>query len=257
MNNIDGLWWKSGIPHPMLGRKLSEEAKLKISQKNIGKKGLSGKNNPMYGIHKVGEDAPFFGHKHSEETKNKIREGLVKSYREGKHPRRDTSGEKNPMYGVKSPTYGKQRSEEVKQKISASHIGLRPTEETKEKLKLHRAKRIFPFKDSLPEKKIQGYLKALNIEYKAHHLIFEIEHFYRCDLLLENRKVVIECDGDYWHNYPHGKELDHLRNKELIESGYKVFRLWEHTIENLKLHDFQRVLEKEIIAKKKPLLVQI
>jgi group I intron endonuclease len=32
----------------------------------------SGKNNPMYGVHKYGEDAPMYGKKHTEESKQKI-----------------------------------------------------------------------------------------------------------------------------------------------------------------------------------------
>ncbi|GAG67123.1 unnamed protein product [marine sediment metagenome] len=39
--------------------------------------------------------------------------------------------------------------------------------------------------------------------------------------------LVIECDGDYWHKYPVGRDIDHIRTKELIQKGFKVLRLWE------------------------------
>ena len=51
-----------------------------------------------------------------------------------------------------------------------------------------------------------------------------------------------ECDGDYWHKYPIGKNIDKFRNKELIEKGFKVLRLWEHEIREIQLKDFEEML---------------
>ena len=60
-----------------------------------------------------GEKNPFYGKKHSEETKRKISEA--------------TKCENNPMYG-------KHHSEESKKKISEAHKGKHPSEETRKKL---------------------------------------------------------------------------------------------------------------------------
>lgn len=49
---------------------------------------LAGKNNPMYGTHRSGEQAPMYGKKHSDKTKQKM------SYNHT-----DVSGNKNPFYG--------------------------------------------------------------------------------------------------------------------------------------------------------------
>jgi very-short-patch-repair endonuclease len=54
--------------------------------------------------------------------------------------------------------------------------------------------------------------------------------------------LVIECDGNYWHKYPVGNEIDHIRTSELIAKGFKVLRLWESEIKNLSLSDFQNKL---------------
>lgn len=63
------------------GRKVSSETRNKISQANKGRKhsdevnkskGLPGEKNPMYGVHRHGENSPHFGHSHSEESKLKI-----------------------------------------------------------------------------------------------------------------------------------------------------------------------------------------
>jgi len=52
------------------GRKHSEHSKKLISKSHID---VSGKNNPMFGVHRYGENAPNYGNKHSNETKEKQR----------------------------------------------------------------------------------------------------------------------------------------------------------------------------------------
>ncbi len=155
-------------------------------------------------------------------------------------------------------------SEETKRKQSLVRIGKHPTEETKRKLstiwnspeyqklaKERRAKQVFPLKDSLPEIKIQNFLKQLSITFLAHKHIKEIEHGYQCNILIPSMNLIIECDGDYWHGnqnierfkdlneYQKNKRLlDDLRTKELIEKGFKVLRLWESDINKMNLNDF-------------------
>ena len=89
------------------------------------------------------------------------------------------------------------------------------------------------------EIKIQTYLKELGIEFFTHEYIKEIRHSYQCDIFIPSLNMVIECDGDYWHKYPTGTELDHIRTKELIEKGFKVLRLWEREINKMSVEDFK------------------
>jgi very-short-patch-repair endonuclease len=56
--------------------------------------------------------------------------------------------------------------------------------------------------------------------------------------------LVLECDGNYWHNYPLGTERDHLRTSELIKKGFKVLRLWESEIKNMDRNTIQTKLRK-------------
>ena len=59
---------KDKIGKALTGREMPEEIKRKISEK------MSGENNPMYDDHRfVGENSPWFGKKHTEETKEKMR----------------------------------------------------------------------------------------------------------------------------------------------------------------------------------------
>ncbi len=116
-------------------------------------------------------------------------------------------------------------------------------EETSKKIKLKireaRAKQIFPLKDSSIEVKIQDYLKQLGYEFFTHQYMNEIEHGYQCDILIPALNLVIECDGDYWHKYPIGRDIDHIRTKELLSKGFKVLRLWEKEIRIMGLEEFK------------------
>ena len=77
------------------GRKLSEETRAKMRVNNAGE------GNPMYGVKRTGKDNPFFGRKHSEETKEKI-----KSANKGRLPWNK----------------GQPRSEETKEKIRQTKL---------------------------------------------------------------------------------------------------------------------------------------
>lgn len=50
-----------------IGKHHTEETKKKLSEKKLGEK------NPMWSIHNTGENAPFYGKTHSDETKNRMK----------------------------------------------------------------------------------------------------------------------------------------------------------------------------------------
>ena len=52
-------------------------------------------------------------------------------------------------------------------------------------------------------------------------------------------------DGKYYHNYPHGRKLDIIHNKELIEKGYNVLRFWEDMFDENKV--LNRIYNSNII----------
>ncbi len=110
-----------------------------------------------------------------------------------------------------------------------------------------RAKRIFPTKDTKIEVKIQNFLKQLGIEYFTHQYM-KIEHGYQCDILIPSMNLVIECDGDYWHKYPTGNDIDHIRTSELLSKGFKVLRLWEHEIKKLDLNKFKQKIKSPLVV---------
>lgn len=69
-------------------------------------------------------------------------------------------------------------------------------------------------------------LDALNIRYKRQAFIG------RClvDFFLLEKRLVIECDGTYWHSLPGRQESDQRRDSWLQSKGFKVIRLTEREI---------------------------
>jgi len=163
-------------------------------------------------------------------VRNRMKKGWFKNLKETKKK----MSESNHCYWK-----DKQFSEDHIKNLKKSHIKYyKEHPEEIERLKEQRAKIVLPVKDTSIEVKIQQFLKTLGIEYFTHQYM-KIEHGYQCDVLIPSMNLVIECDGDYWHKYPIGREIDHIRTKELIEKGFKVLRLWEFEIREITLDDFE------------------
>jgi very-short-patch-repair endonuclease len=218
---------------------------LKHTEEEINKMRLS----------KLGDKNSMFGKKHTTENIIKIKNTLQKSEVKAKmHQPRDKdfgrrikityTPERLKLYrernlGNKNPKYGQKDTLETKLRKSISH----KKPELIKKLRELRSKQIFPLKDTSIEIKIQNYLRELKIEFFTHTYIKDINHSYQCDILIPSINLVIECDGDYWHKYPVGNEIDHIRTSELIEKGFKVLRLWEKEINIMSMEDFKKRLE--------------
>ena len=163
-------------------------------------------------------------------------------------------------YKLKGKTYeelhGVDKAKEMKSKQSKKRKIICNTPEARERLREAGLCSITPVKDTSIEVKIQDYLKQLGIEFLTHQYMI-IEHRYRCDIFIPSQNLVIECDGDYWHGHP-GKysndELtrrqrdqrmrDKFRNKELVEKGFKVLRLWECEIKEMTISEFESKIKQ-------------
>ena len=141
----------------------------------------------------------------------------------------------------KISTANNERPKEVNLKISDTLKEYFKNPRNREIIKEARKNQITPIKDTKIEIKIQNYLKELNIEFFTHQYI-DIEHGYQCDIFIPVLKLVIECDGIYWHHYPTGTDLDKIRTQELIEKGFKVLRLWESEINIMTIVNFKNKL---------------
>lgn len=56
--------------------------------------------------------------------------------------------------------------------------------------------------------------------------------FYTCDFVIESSRLVIECDGTYWHSIDKVFRRDKRKDKLLTSKGYKVLRLPESRIKS-------------------------
>lgn len=173
----------------------------------------------------------------SEEHKKRVSETRKRLYKEGKLI--GYSGEDNPMYGKVPWNKGIPRNEEERKKMSETKLKRYSFEYLSLIGKEARKKSIVPLKDTKIEVKIQQFLESLQIDFFTHKYITEIEHGYQCDIFVPSLNLVIECDGDYWHKYPTGNDIDHIRTKELIDKGFKVLRLWEHEINDMDINKFK------------------
>jgi very-short-patch-repair endonuclease len=88
-------------------------------------------------------------------------------------------------------------------------------------------KRNRVFKETSIELKIKKELNSRDIKYFKNYYL---EDIVNVDFFLPKYNLVIQCDGDYWHNKLEVKERDERQDKVLIENGYKVYRFWEHEI---------------------------
>ena len=94
-----------------------------------------------------------------------------------------------------------------------------------------RFRQNFPWKSKL-EKTMHHLLGEMQVKFISHKRIYDIPHRYQCDIFIKPN-IVLECDGEYWHQYPHGRPIDRVRNEEMKEAGYKVIRLWGKQIERM------------------------
>ncbi len=57
---------------------------------------------------------------------------------------------------------------------------------------------------------------------------------YYADFLILNSKLIIECDGEYWHRSDFAKKRDSKKDKFLALKGYKIYRFTEKEIKESK-----------------------
>jgi len=86
--------------------------------------------------------------------------------------------------------------------------------------------KLVPYSMTTPELAMMDILDDVGVEYNEQASIGA----YRVDFLLPNHNIVLEVDGDYWHNLPGAKERDELRDVTIMEKGYDVIRFWESEI---------------------------
>lgn len=193
----------------------------------------------------------------SNTMKEKYRKGIIKHLKEIPHPGPTKSARKKLSDIQKQKWTLGQVTDRQRQTLFKKGHDLKRNQDkifkeghevdskTREAVKKNRATQVFPLNDTSIEKKMQDSLRQLKIDFITHKRISNIEHAYNCDIFVPSMNLIIECDGDYWHQpYPHGKEIDLIRSREMRERGYRVLRLWGSEINVMELNDLNNILVK-------------
>ena len=179
----------------------SEEWKRKISESHKGKK--------LSEEHKKKLSLAIKGKKRSEETKRKMSE-----WQKGKN----------------NHNYGKHLTGETKRKMSLVKKGKHYSEEAKRNMSIARIKYMASGKMKKKDTSIEIAIEQELIKNKIPYMKqVPIEGIALVDFLLPN-KIIIQADGDYWHNLPGRKNRDINQDFLLSFKGYKIFRFTETEI---------------------------
>ena len=147
------------------------------------------------------------GREWSEETKKHVAEGVKRSYVNNPNLRMSRTLSNKAAWASMS-------AEERKHRYAK---GLR-------KMQL-RAQQI---NVSSIEMKVKSQLDNIGIRY-IHQLQVD-EGKFILDFYIPSLKLVIECNGDYWHNLENRKRRDDDLKKYVMSTGRSIIFLWEHEI---------------------------
>ena len=92
------------------------------------------------------------------------------------------------------------------------------------------------------EKKGSEILNDLNIEHDTQVPMFGK---FVVDVLVKDKKIIIQWDGEYWHNKPKRKNLDISQDSYLIKCGYKVIRITDKQIKN-NIEEVYQIIIKSV-----------
>lgn len=79
---------------------------------------------------------------------------------------------------------------------------------------------------------VQKQLDSLGIRYLQQKRVNDGKRDYWLDFYIPSFKLVIECNGDYWHNLPERKEQDKMLKEYVESTSRRIVFIWEHEIKD-------------------------
>lgn len=178
------------------------------------------KGRPASTERKAKVSAALTGHSRYQ---NKEWRSKISSALKGRSPSVNTINALKAYHASLSP---EQKSEAARRRVIA-RWKTRTPEQIKEELKKPQQASQKANPSSL-ERIVSAILDGLKIDYSAQQFIGP----FMVDFYIPSLKLVIECDGTYWHGLPGRKEEDRTRDAKLASWGYKVLRLSEKEIKS-------------------------
>lgn len=90
------------------------------------------------------------------------------------------------------------------------------------------------------ERKMQTLFQESNLNFQPQFTIGQ----YIVDFAFKNQKLVVECDGDYWHGSDQQKAKDRRKDGFLKKNGWQILRLTETEIKENPENCLSKVLSK-------------
>lgn len=183
---------------------------------------MSGKNNPNYGGKWYGECPSKWTQEKRKKVVEKMRETVINNgSQRGKNNGRWDGGKQEhscTICGTRSlyTPYVHRLIESGERKPSCSV-----------QCSLAIGRRNIKFEATSIEIAMAEELSKRGIKYEEQ---FNLGDKFRLDFLLPEFNIVIECDGDYWHNLPEVKTRDKSKNAYIRACGYSLYRFWESEI---------------------------
>ena len=100
--------------------------------------------------------------------------------------------------------------------------------------------------DTKIELAFEAQLRANKIKYLKQ---YNADGIACVDFFIPKYKIIIQCDGNYWHSKEKHRQRDVDQDLRLWFKGYKVFRFWGSEI-NKDVKKCMRKINKEIKARK-------
>lgn len=206
----------------LMGHSISKETRKKISQS------LKGNRNAL-------------GSKRSEEFKQKCRDYYKKNPFKHTEKAKKKIGQasKGNQYALgckRSDEFKKRVSNTLKEKyrsgqlvpVNKGIVGVyHHTEEAKKKLRTARLKQTLPQNGTKIELMLRAELDKLNIYYETNVPVCGI---CKPDIVLQDIKLAIFADGDYWHSKKFGSgkrwNRDRKIDQGLQDDGWTSLRFW-------------------------------
>lgn len=220
----------------VLGRKHTLE-----SRRKMGVKASLAWQRPEY-RERITRDK--IGRTYSQEMRDKLRNANLGKTLSAEHREK-----------IRRTLLGRQFSPETRRKIGQKSRGRKHPPRSLESIERHRQARLLrrlPMKNTSIEILLQEEFNNRQFRFEMHKSMFGR---YQPDFTFPDSRLIVQADGDYWHNRPKDVERDNHFDSIAKKNGWSVLRFWEHDInQNLvqcvdKVSQFLQMHEEDAVAR--------